>query len=145
MSIITWHLFLKSLWILYVFFLNFLHQVSHDQVMCVFLQRHLSAPDQCSNTKSVRHIFCATLTGQGGLGHLAILRGYCFYLLLLLSAHKSDIFSTIISPHQCSQKLTKTTLNPPVFVKTHGKQKLGGNHCPQTPSTGLSKAQRCCS
>lgn len=42
-----------------IFFLNFLHQVSHDQVMCVFLQCHLSVPDQCNNTKSVKtHILC---------------------------------------------------------------------------------------
>lgn len=106
-----------SLWV----FSHLLHQVSHDQVMCVFLQCHLSAPDQCSNSSSVIHIFCATLIGQGGLGHLAVLRGHCFYLLLLLYT-RDQTFSTVISPHQCLQKLTKTMLNPP--VKTRGKQKF---------------------
>lgn len=37
------------------FFLHLLHQVSHDQVMCVFWQCHLSAPEQCSNTT---HFLC---------------------------------------------------------------------------------------
>lgn len=49
-------------------FFNLLHQVSHNRVTYVFLLCH--APDQCSNTETVLHVFYATLKGQGGLGLL---------------------------------------------------------------------------
>lgn len=73
----------------FFFFFNLLHQVSHNQVRYVFLLCH--APDQCSNTETVLHIFYVTLIGQGGLGLLVIyclcrvtiIREYCFYFLLL--------------------------------------------------------------
>lgn len=42
-------------------------------------------------------------------------------------------------------KVTNTMPNPPTFTKTHRKRKFRRNHSPQTPPTGLPKAQRHCS
>lgn len=65
--------------------------VSHNQVMSVFLQCYVSAPNQCSKTGSVfTHILCyinrsrwAVLAAIYCLCHLTIIRGYWFYFLLL--------------------------------------------------------------
>lgn len=52
----------------------------------------------------------------------------CLKRTLFLSStptlSRDQTFPTVISPNQCLQKLTKTMLNPPVFMKTRGKQKF---------------------
>lgn len=102
--------------------------MSHDQVICVFLQCHLSASDQCSNIKSVVHVCCATLIGQGGLGHFG-----CLKRILCLSSTPTVYTEIRLSPHQCLQNLTKTMLNPPMFKKAHVKQKFRRE--PLSPNT----------
>lgn len=127
-------------WILYVFLL---HQVSHDQVMCVFLKCHLSAPVQCSNTTSVKHIFCSTLIGQGGLGHSAILIWFCFYILLLLSTQRSDFLHNHF-PTPMSTKIDKGhAKSTSVYENTWRTEVQKGTIVPKHPHNRPVKGTVC--
>lgn len=130
--------------------------MSHSQVMSVFLQCHVSAPNQCSNTGSVfTHILCyinrsrwAVLAAIYCLCHLTIIRGYWFYFLLLHTHTEIRLFL-----HKCfciptftkSDNAEVTMPNPQRLQKHTEKVSSVGKDSPQTPSRDLSKAQSHCS